>query len=118
MNLATALPVVTGTPDAYGNALQAVSQYLRNTPQTTLATVTNPSFTTKADFTAFSTAYNTAFRTINGATASVSFDGSAFNFTGTGVGGGSGTCGVKIAGSVTTAGFTVPVNFDFCYIGL
>lgn len=32
--------------------------------------------------------------------------------------GGSGTCGVKIAGSVTTAGFTVPVSFDFCNTGL
>ena len=118
VNLATALPVVSGTPDAYGNALRAVSQYLRNNPQTTLATITNASFTTQADFTAFSTAYNTAFRTINGTAANVSFDGSAFNFTGTGVGGGSGTCGIKIAGSVTTAGFTVPVSFDFCYTGI
>lgn len=119
VNLATTVPVVTGTPDAYGNALRAVSQYLRNnTPQTTLATVTNATFTTQAEFTAFSTAYNTAFRTINGTTANVSFDGTAFNFTGTGVGGGSGTCGIKIAGSVTTAGFTVPVSFDFCYTGI
>ncbi len=118
VNLATAVPVVTGTPDAYGNALRAVSQYLRNTPQTTLATVTNASFTTQADFTAFSTAYNTAFRTINGTTANVSFDGSAFNFTGTGVGGGSGTCGVKITGTITTQGFTVPLNLDYCYTGL
>ena len=59
VNLATTVPVVSGTPDAYGNALRAVSQYLRNTPQTTLATVTNATFTTQAEFTAFSTAYNT-----------------------------------------------------------
>ncbi len=118
VNLATTVPVVSGTPDAYGNALRALSQYLRNTPQTTLATVTNASFTTQADFTAFSTAYNSAFRTINGTTASVSFDGTAFNFTGTGVGGGSGTCGVNVNGSISNAGFVVPVSFDFCYTGL
>jgi hypothetical protein len=46
--------------------------------------VTNASFTTQAEFTAFSTAYNSAFRNINGTTANVSFDGTAFNFTGTG----------------------------------
>ena len=109
MNLATAVPVVTSTPDAYGNALRAVSQYLRNNPQTTLVTVTNASFTTQAEFTAFSTAYTTA---------SVSFDGTDFNFTGTGVGGGSATCGVNLKGSVTTQGFTVPVNLDYCYTGL
>lgn len=118
VNLATTVPVVSGTPDAYGNALRAVSQYLRNNPQTTLATVTNASFTTQADFTAFSTAYNTAFRTINGTTASVSFDGTAFNFTGTGVGGGSATCGVNLKGTVTTQGFSVPLNLDYCYTGL
>ena len=118
VNLATTVPVVTGTADAYGNALRALSQYLRNTPQTTLAAVTNASFTTQAEFTAFSTAYNTAFRTINGTTANVSFDGNAFNFTGTGVGGGTGSCGVNIRGAVTTAGFTVPVSFDFCYTGI
>ena len=118
VNLATTVPVVTGTLDPYGNALRALSQYLRNTPQTTLATVTNATFTTQAEFTAFSTAYNRAFRTINGTTASVSFDGTAFNFTGTGVGGGSGTCGVKITGTITTQGFTVPLNLDYCYTGL
>ena len=96
----------------------AVSQYLRNTPQTALATITTASLTKKAEFTAFSTACNTIFATINGTTSRVSFDGTAFNFTGTGVGGGSGTCGVTIAGSVTTAGITVPVSFDFCYTGI
>ena len=53
-----------------------------------------------------------------GTTASISFDGTAFNFTGTGVGGGSATCGVNLKGTVTTQGFSVPLNLDYCCTGL
>lgn len=118
VNLATSVPVLSGAADAYGNALRAISQYLKENSGKTLATITTASFTNQADLTAFSTAYTTAYRNINGSTVSVSFDGAAFNIAGTGVGGGSGTCGINLKGTITTQGFTVPLNIDYCYTGL
>ena len=118
VNLATTLPVVSGTTNAYGNALKGISQYIRDNGTKTLATVTTSSFITSADFAAFGTAYSTAFNKINGTNVTYSFDGAAFNVSGTGAGGGTGTCGVNLKGSVTTAGFTVPLNLDYCLAGI
>ena len=118
VNLATTVPVVTGTTNAYGNALKGISQYLRDNTTKTLATVTTSSFTSSADFAAFGTAYSAAFNKINGTSVTYSFDGTAFNVSGTGAGGGTGTCGVNLKGSVTTAGFTVPLNIDYCLAGI
>ena len=118
VNLATTLPVVSGTTNAYGNALKGISQYLRDNPTRTLATVTTSSFTSSADFAAFGTAYSAAFNRINGTSVSYSFDGTAFNISGTGAGGGTGTCGVNLKGSATVAGFTVPLNIDYCFAGI
>ena len=118
VNLATTLPVVTGSSNAYGNALKAISQYLNDNRGTTLAAFTAPALTTQTALTAFSQAYNSAFFKINGAASNVTFNGDGFTITGTGAGGGSGTCGVTAVGSVTSSGFTVPVDLSYCLSGI
>lgn len=116
VNLATTEPNVTGTANEYGKALKAVSQYLKDNPTQTLATITNADF--KNSLTTFGTAYSAAFKSINGTTVTMSFDGSVFNVGGTGAGGGSGTCGVTVTGTVSAQGFTVPLNLSYCVKGL
>lgn len=116
VNLATTAPAVTGTANEYGKALKAISQYLKDNPTQTLATVTNATF--RDSLQSFGTAYNAAFNSINGTTVSLNFDGSAFNISGTGAGGGSGSCGVTVSGTVSTAGFSVPINMSYCMQGL
>jgi hypothetical protein len=115
VNLATTLPVVSGTTDDYGKALRAISQYLQDNTLT-LETITNATF--NSDLSAFATAYNAAFSTINGSTVSLSFDDGVFTVGGTGAGGGSGSCGVAVSGTVSTGGFTVPLNLNYCITGL
>ena len=118
VNLATVLPIVTGTSNAYGNALKAISQYLNDNRTATLANFTAPALTTQAALDAFSLAYNSAFFKINGTASNVTFNSNGFTITGTGGGGGSGTCGITAQGSVTSSGFTVPINVDFCASGI
>ena len=38
--------------------------------------------------------------------------------TGTGVGGGTGSCGVHVQGTITAAGVSVPLNLDYCITGI
>lgn len=117
VNLATTVPAVTGTTNAYGQSLQAVSRYLKDNPTKTLATITNAVFTNAGDLTLFNTAYNKALADV-GSPMRVNFDGTAFNISGTGAGGGSGTCGVTVTGTVSAQGFTVPLNLSYCVRGL
>lgn len=140
VDLTTTKPVVTGTANAYGNALKAVSQYLKDNQGTTLAAITNQTLTS-AEWGAFSTKYSAAYKTATGQTVTYSIDGGAITssvtgaganggtvtttttntgttVTGTGAGGGSGTCGVSTQGTVTMVGLTVPLNFDYCVTGL
>ena len=120
VNLATVLPTVTGTSNAYGNALKAISQYLNDNRTATLANFTAPALTTQAALDAFSLAYNSAFFKINGTASNITFNSNGFTVTGTGTGGGggSGPCGITAQGSVTSSGFTVPINVDFCANGI
>jgi hypothetical protein len=116
VNLATTVPTVTGTANDYGKALKAVSQYLKDNPTQTLATITNATFT--SNLATFGTAYNAAFSNINGTAVSLSFDGGTFTVAGTGAGGGSGSCGVTLTGSITAQGIAVPLNLSYCVRGL
>ena len=119
VNLATKTPTVSGASiDPYGKVLAGVSQYLKANPSVTLPTLTNSVFTA-GQWGTFSTAYTTAYNTANpGSTVTYSFDGTAFTLSGTGAGGGSGSCGVHIQGSVSAGGVTQPVNFDYCVTGI
>lgn len=118
VNLSTTLPVVRGETNAYGAALKAISQYLKDNPTQTLAAVTTATLKSAADFSNFGALYGAAYNTVNGTNVSFNFDGTAFNFTGTGAGGGSGTCGINQQGTVSTGGITVPINFDYCVSGI
>lgn len=118
VNLGTTLPVVTGTSNAYGNALKGISQYLKDNPAQTLAAVTTATLKSSPDFVNFGNFYSAAYNKINGTSVTLTFDGSAFNFAGTGAGGGSGTCGISQKGTLTTAGTTVPISFDYCVSGI
>ncbi len=118
VNLATTLPLVTGSDiNAYGRVLRGVSQYLRN-QNVTLQTLVTGQLTSAAQ-SAFSANFTSAYQTANtGRTETFSFDGTAFNIGGTGVGGGSGTCGVNITGTVSSGGISVPLNIDYCINGI
>ncbi len=117
VDLTTTLPSVSGTVNAYGQALRAMSQYLQ-TQNVSLQSIVNTSFTA-SQLSAFSAAYTSAYQTINPGTAvTFSFDGTAFNIGGTGVGGGSGTCGINVTGSMSTQGVTVPINLNYCISGI
>lgn len=118
VNLATTVPVVSGTTNAYGNALKGISQYLKDNPAQTLATVTTATLKSSADFANFGTLYSAAYNKANGTNVTLNFDGTAFNFTGTGAGGGTGTCGISQKGTITNAGITVPISFDYCVSGI
>ena len=118
VNLGTDLPVVTGVSNAYGKALIAVSQYLKDNPSRTLEAVTTASFKTALQASDFGASYTAAFNKANGSNVTFTFDGTAFNIAGTGGGGGSATCGISQKGSFSLAGLIVPISFDYCVSGL
>ena len=80
VNLATTLPVVTGTPNAYGRIVRAVSQFIAN--GNTLA-----SFQAFATPAALQAGFGAAYLTINGTSLTFTFE------TGTGGNGGTGGTG-------------------------
>jgi hypothetical protein len=100
--------VSSATTDAYGRALRSVSQYVKNGG--TLKT-----FMAFADPTGLATAYSGAYKTATGQTLTFSFNGAdKIVVSGTGLGGGSGTCGVNVKGSDSGEKF----DFDFCLQGV
>jgi hypothetical protein len=116
VNLATTLPQVTGTTNAYGDSMRAISRYLA-TNNKTLGSLTNEVFKNAGDLTTFNTLYNNALIAV-GSPIRVNFSASGFNISGTGAGGGTGTCGVRVTGSVTANGFTVPLDLNYCVNGI
>lgn len=116
VNLATTLPQVTGTTNTYGDSLRALSRYLADNNRT-LATITNAAFANAGDLTVFNTLYNNALVAV-GSPIRVNFTANGFNLSGTGAGGGSGTCGVNVQGTVTANGFSVPLNINYCVTGI
>ncbi|MDP1954579.1 MAG: hypothetical protein Q8K71_08885 [Polaromonas sp.] len=143
VDLTTTTPVVTGTTNAYGNALRAVSQYLKDN-NTTLGTITNQTLT-QAQWANFSGKYSSAYQTANGQTVTYNISGNTISTSvtgagpdggtvtttttgtdttvaGTGAGGGSGTCGVNASGVVSQSvggqAFSVPVNINLCVTGI
>lgn len=116
VNLATTLPQVTGATNAYGDSLRALSRYMADNNRS-LATITNAVFANAGDLTAFNTLYNNALIAV-GSPVRVNFTANGFNISGTGAGGGNGTCGVNVQGTVTANGFTVPLNVNYCVTGI
>jgi len=118
-NIVTTAPVVTGTTNAYGQVLRAIAQYLHDNGTVTLGTLTTSYFTSNAQWTAFNTAFNNAYHAANPASnVSFTFDGSSLVIGGTGIGGGNGSCGIHVQGSVSASGVTVPLALDYCIQGI
>lgn len=110
-------PVVTGTTNAYGKVLAGLSTYLQYENKK-LPELVNSTFTT-ADWLKFSGTFSNAYKAANpGTNITYTFTGNTATITGTGSGGGAGTCGVKVVGTVTAAGFTIPLNLDYCVTGV
>lgn len=116
VDLASTVPQVTGTTNAYGDALRGLSRYLANNGAT-LATVTSAVFANAADLATFNSLYNQALAQV-GSPLRVSFDANGLGISGSGAGGGSGTCGVNARGTVTAGSFVVPVDLDYCVRGI
>ncbi len=137
VDLTTTTPVVTGTTNAYGNALKAISQYLKDN-STTLGAITTQTMT-QAQWGNFSGKFSTAYKTATGQTVTYSIDANSITssvtgsngqtttttvtpggttVTGSGAGGGSGTCGVSMQGSYTFGGMTIPIALDYCVSGI
>jgi hypothetical protein len=117
VNLATTVPSVSGTMNDYGKVLAGISRYMQLN-NVTLPALVNSSFTS-AQWGSFSGSFATAYNAANpGSSMSYSFSGNTATIGGSGVGGGSGTCGVNIAGSMTVAGISVPLNLDYCITGI
>lgn len=119
VNLATSVPTVSGSLDAYGKVLAGISRYLKDNgvalSSLTAAALSNAQWTTFSG--TFATAYNAANP---GTPITYSFDGSKMVISGTGAGGGSGTCGVTATGSVVSpgSGVPIPINLNYCVTGI
>ncbi|MEI6601217.1 MAG: hypothetical protein WCN21_12115 [Comamonadaceae bacterium] len=117
VNLATTVPTVSGTMNDYGKVLAAVSKYLQ-TNSVTLSSMIGSAWTAD-QWSQFSGKFTTAYSAANpGSTISYTFDGSTLGVSGTGVGGGTGSCGVNVKGTISTAGISVPLNLDYCITGV
>lgn len=117
VNLATTLPTVTVDANSYGKALRGISKYLQQQNVSLQTLLTTPM--TAAQLSAFSGTYTTAYNSINpGSPVTFKFDDTGVTIGGTGAGGGTGTCGVNVVGTITTQGFTVPLNLDYCFTGI
>ena len=117
VNLATTVPEVTGTVNDYGRVLSGISSYLQLNNVTLQSLLSTALDSTGWD--QFSVAFTTAYNTANpDHTITFDFDGSTLNIGGTGGGGGTGACGVNIQGTVTSGGYTVPLDLDYCITGI
>lgn len=111
-DILTTLPdVTTTTPNDYGRALRALSQYLANNPTVKLSDLVNTAMASST-FTAFSVSYSSAYNTINGRPITVSFNGgNVITVSGTGTGTtGTARCGLAIG----LSGANVA---NICYVG-
>ncbi len=117
VNLATTVPTVSGTMNDYGKVLAGVSKYMQLN-NVTLPTLVNSSFTS-AQWSSFSGAFSTAYSAANpGSTVTYTFAGNTATVGGSGVGGGTGTCGVNVSGTMSVAGVSMPLNLDYCIKGI
>lgn len=117
VNLATTVPVVTGTLNDYGKILAAISQYLRSN-SVTLGTLTTTALNS-TQWTDFSVAFTNAYHAaIPNSNITFNFTGNGLTVGGTGAGGGSGSCGVNVRGTVSANGFNVPLDLNYCIVGI
>jgi hypothetical protein len=98
----------------YGRMLQAFSQYTATAGTLDLNKLFKASLTPQ-EIADFNTQFANAYKTANGQTITVTLDPNGFTISGTGVGGGSGKCGVSYAYVVNGA---AAGTLDYCVSGL
>ena len=113
IDLATTVPTVSGSLDAYGKALVGISRYLKDNGAA-LGSLTTAALS-NAQWVTFSGTFASAYNAANpGTPISYSFDGSKMVVGGTGAGGGSGTCGVMVSGIISS----IPISQNICVNGI
>lgn len=120
INLLTTLPEVTGTVNDYGRVLRGISKYVQNQGLANFDVFMNQALTS-GTFTSLQTNFTSAYNAINpGQELTFAFNGSGITVAGTGAGGGSGTCGVALSGTVLSPGSGVPISFggNYCVTGI
>lgn len=98
----------------YGRMLQAFSQYTATAGTLDLNKLFKASLTPQ-EIADFNTQFANAYKTANDQTITVTLDPNGFTISGTGVGGGSGKCGVSYAYVVNGA---AAGTLDYCVSGL
>jgi hypothetical protein len=112
-NLLTA-PTFGEALNDYGRMLQAFSQYTATAGSLDLTKLFKASLTPQ-EIASFNAQYAAAYQTANGKAITVTLDPNGFTFGGTGVGGGSGKCGISYAYTVNGA---ATGSLDYCVSGL
>ena len=111
------LPIVTGSMNDHGKVLAALSKYMQLNSVTLPALINdtfNPAkFATVAD--AFTAAYNAANPST---TVTYAFTGNTTSIANTGLGGGKGSCGVNVAGTLSVKGLSLPLSMEICFTGI
>ena len=101
-NLATTVPVVSGSLNDYGKVLAALSKYMQLN-SVNLQSLVSTAYTT-AQWTQFSGAFTSAYsNAISGSNITFSFDGTKFVIDGAGTGTGGGTGGTGGTGNLTVS---------------
>ncbi len=117
-NLLTTLPVVSGTVNDYGRVLRGMSRYVQAQSLANFEAFIGQALT-PATFTGLQANFLSAYNLANpGSPLTFAFNGAGITIGGTGVGGGSGTCGVNVTGSISTQGITVPLDLNYCITGI
>ena len=104
----------------YGRVLRGMSRYVQNQGLANFEAFIGQALT-PATFTSLQGNFATAYNAINpGQALTFAFNGSGITVAGTGAGGGSGTCGVALSGTVLSPGSGVPISFggNYCVTGI
>ncbi len=113
VDLSGTVPTVGGSTDAYGKVLAGISRYLKDNGVALGSLIS--SALSNGQWTAFSGSFAAAYNAANpGTPITFAFDGSKLTVGGTGAGGGTGTCGVTVSGTVNN----LPISQNVCVSGI
>lgn len=117
VNLIVGQPVLGANADAYGRVLTGISRYLQQNNATLQSLVTQT--LGSAEWSQVMLKFNTAYHSVYpNSPITFSANGSTINVGGTGAGGGSGTCGVNVQGTIGVNGIILPLNLNYCVTGI
>ena len=114
VNLITTAPQFGASANAYGKMLQAFSGYLNTSGALNMGQLFKNELT-PTQISSFNNFYANAYQTANGQAITVTLNPDGFTISGTGIGGGSGTCRVAFSGSLAGG---IPFSAGTCLKGL